>query len=250
MPVTDKLIDVVDRVSGAASYDTDTQLLTVHAVSSDTVGARTLTVTGFGPLTSGTFVSDKLDAPPVSITVKSDANGSVVVPVEISGAARAPIPVVAQAGPDQTVSAGQLVTLDGSASVGAQTFAWTSPAGIALSDPTTAKPTFTFPLYKYPANNGPLVFTVHVTSPNGSSSDARVTVTPAADVLAITAARYTTSKREWHIDGTSSLLAGQTVTVQLGGLNGQTLGTAVVDPTGAFSRCGSPRPWWAGPGKP
>jgi len=325
VPATNKLIDVVDRVSGKASYDTDTQVLTVNAVSSDTVGPRTLTVAGYGPLTDGTFTSDKLDAPPVSVTVKSDINGSVVLPVEIVGAAREPIPATAQAGPDQTVTEGQQVSLDGSASIAAKTFAWTSPAGIVLSDtnipnptftapspgtytfsltvtgpgapstatvtitvnaaqtavanagpgqtgvrrgttvtldgtkstsaatfnwtqviepgdPTvsltgakTARPTFTFPLYKYPASAGALTFNLEVASPDGSSSSATTTVTPSVDSLTITAAKYTASKKEWRIDGTSSVLAGQTMTVHLGDLSGTVLGTAVVDATGAFS---------------
>ena len=325
VPVSNKLIAVVDRVSGTATYDTGTQVLTVNAVSSDTASPRTLTVTGYGPLIASTLTSGALAAPPVSVTVKSDANGSVVLPVEISGAAQAPIPASAQAGPDQTVFEGQLVALDGSASVSAQTYSWTSPPGIALSDPTspkptftaptpgsydfsltvtgpggpstatvtitviasvnaaanagpnqtgvrrgtkitldgtgstgaatyawtqvvragdptatlagatTAQPTFTFPLYKYPANNGLLTFNLQVTSTNGSSSSARVTVTPAADSVVITAGRYTLSKREWRVDGTTSVPAGQTVTVHLAGLNGQVIGTAVVDPAGAFS---------------
>jgi hypothetical protein len=325
VPVSNKLINVVDRISGTASFDTGTQLLTVNAVSSDTAAPRVLTVTGYGQLNAGTFVSGKLDAPPVAVTVTSDANGSAVLPVEITGNAAAPIPVVAQAGPDQSVSAGQKVFLDGSASTFAQTFSWTSPAGITLVNPTsanpsftapgpgvyvftltvtgpggpstatvtitvnaavnavanagtnqtgvqrgakvtldgtkstgagtytwtqvvaagdpiaglsganTAQPTFTFPFYKSPANNGSLRFNLVVTSPNGSSSQAQVTVTPAADTLTIAKGIYTTSKKEWRIDGTSSILAGQTVTAHLGGLTGPVLGTSVVDNTGAYS---------------
>jgi hypothetical protein len=81
--------------------------MTVNAVSSDTAQPRTLTVTGYGQLSSGTFVSNVLDAPPPTVTVTSDANGSVSLPVTITGGGRAPIPVVAQAGPDQTVSSGR-----------------------------------------------------------------------------------------------------------------------------------------------
>ena len=325
VPVSSKLINVVDRVTGTASYDTGTRLLTVNAVSSDTAVPRTLTVTGYGALTAGTFVSGTLDAPPPTVTVTSDAKGSAVLPVTITGSSRAPLPVVAQAGPDQTVSAGQTVTLDGTASAFAQTFSWTSPAGISLTNPTsanptfvapapgtysftltvtgpggpstatvtitvnaavtaianagpnqtgiqrgtkvtldgsqsvgagtyawtqvvspgdptvtltganTAKPTFTFPFYKYPANNGLLQFKLVVTSPDGSSSQAQVTVTPTPDAVAISKALYTASKKEWRVDGTTNKAAGQTVTVHLGGLNGPVIGTAVVDVAGAFA---------------
>jgi hypothetical protein len=325
VPVSNKQISVVDAISGAASYDTGSQLLTVNAVSSDTASPRTLTAKGYGALASGTFVSSQLAAPPVSVTVTSDGGGSAVLPVQITGNAAAPIPVVAQAGPDQFVSAGQQVTLDGSASRNPKTFSWTSPDGITLANPTTAtpsftapapgsytftltvtgpggpssatvtitvnaattavanagpnqtgiqrgtkvtldgthstgagtyawtqvikpgdptatltgantaQPTFTFPFYKFPANNGPLSFNLTVSSPNGSSSQSQVAITPTADTIAIAKDLYTASKKEWRIDGTSTAIAGETITVHLGGLDGPVLGSAVVDVTGAFS---------------
>jgi hypothetical protein len=329
VPATVKTMAVVDRLTGTATYDTDSQMLTVNASSSDTGAPRVLTAVGYGTLTGGTFASDPLDAPPVTVTVRSDAGGSLTVPVSISGSSRAPISVVAQAGPDFTAIAGQTgVTLDGSASSGdVQGYAWTAPAGITLSDtsavkptftapqtegnysfsltvtgpggpstatvvltvlpaynavanagpnqegirrgttvtlngsastgaasyswvqktgpgdPTvtlvganTARPTFTFPFYKFPAANGPLTFELKVAGPGGSpTAPSSVSVSPAAEGLTITAARYTASKREWRVDGTSTLLGGQTVTVHLGALGGQVLGTAVVDATGAFS---------------
>ncbi|MEI2421785.1 PKD domain-containing protein, partial [Arthrospira platensis SPKY2] len=56
---------------------------------------------------------------------------------------------VADAGSDQSVLKGALVTLDGTASTdpdGDQlTYKWTAPAGITLSSTTVAKPTFTAP---------------------------------------------------------------------------------------------------------
>ena len=253
----------------------------------------------------------------------------MVIPVAITGSAQAPIAVVAQAGPDQTVSAGQSVTLDGSASIAAKTYAWTSADGISLTgantanptftapaasatplsftltvtgatgtssatvfvtvnpasnavanagpdqaavqrgtkvtldgrlstgaatylwtqvvaagDPTatltgasTAQPTFTFPLYKFPATSGALTFNLHVTSPNGTSTDDQVKVAPSADTVTIAKALYTASKKEWRIDGTSSVPAGgQTVTVHLGALSGAVIGSPIlVDATGGWS---------------
>ncbi|WP_211880370.1 PKD domain-containing protein [Pseudarthrobacter albicanus] len=330
VPASAKKIDVVDRVSGKATFNTDSGVLSVEAVSSDTAGARTLTAVGFGELAAGSLAAGPLPAPPVSVTVRSDAKGEVVIPVEVTGNARSPIPVAAQAGPDQTVQAGQNVFLDGSASSGpVSTYSWSSPSAIVLSDPnavrpsftapapgeyvfsltvngpggprtatvtvtvtaataavanagpnqqgaqrgakvtldgsgssgaatytwtqivgpgdprvtltgaSSARPAFTFPLYKYPASSGALTFKLTVGGPDGSSSDAQVTVTPRADTVAVASARYTASKREWRVDGTSSMLAGQTVTVHLGGLDGTILGTAVVDATGSFSIRGS-----------
>ncbi len=327
VPATTKLINVVDKVTGTASYDTDSQLLTVNAVSSDTAVARALTVTGYGSVTAGTFVSAQLDAPPATVTVTSDAGGSLVIPVSVTGSARAPIPVVAQAGPDQTVFAGQTVTLDGSASQAASSFTWTGP--VALTGANTAKPTFTapaasatplvftltvsgpagttstatvsvtvvaaatatvanagpdqtgiqrgtkvtldgrastgaatytwtqtggptatltganttqpsftMPLYKFPASNGPLTFDLAAALPDGSGvTHDQVSITPSNDTVTIAKALYTASKKEWRIDGTSSVPAGgQTVTVHLGALSGAVIGSPIlVDATGAWS---------------
>jgi hypothetical protein len=325
VPVSNQRINVVDAVTGTASFNTGSQQLTVNAVSSDTANSRTLTVKGYGSISSGTYVSGSIGAPPASVTVTSDAGGSAVLPVTITGNAAAPIPAIAQAGPDQTVASGQLVTLDGSASTNAQTFSWTSPPGITLhndttptptftapapgaytfqltvtgpggpssasvtitvnaavtavanagpnqtgiqrgtkvtldatkstgagtyawtqvakpGDPTvtltganTAQPTFTFPLYKFPANNGPLSFNLTVSSPDGSSSQAQVTVAPSSDTVALAKGQYTASKKEWRIDGSSNVLAGETVTVHLGGLDGPVLGTTIIEADGTFS---------------
>ncbi len=128
IPVARKSIAVVDAVSGEASYDTASKRLTVDAVSSDTASNRTLTATGFGTLSGGQLVTDEIEAPPVAVTVTSDAGGKVTLPVEISGPARDAIPVAAQAGPDQNVVTGQLVQLDASSSRGdVKTYSWESP---------------------------------------------------------------------------------------------------------------------------
>ena len=356
VPVTNRNITVVDRVSGTAVYTTGTPgtpgdpaaipaipaiaptvgSLTVNAVSSDTVraGAPALTASGFAVLPvalSLGSMSVPLDAPPESVTVASAAGGTVTLQVEMAGLPATPIPVMAMAGPDQSAFTGQVVTLDGSASTGALTYSWTSPAGITLTNPNsaaptftaptviapdsgiyafdltvtgpggpktstvtitvtavtgavanagpsqtgvqrgttvaldgrlstsaatylwtqvitpgdpiatlvganTAQPTFTFPMYKFPAKTGALTFNLRVTSLDGSFSDAPVTVTPSSDTVAIIRGTYTASKRQWRIDGTSSsVLTGQIVTVHLGPLTGPVIGTAVVSPTHAWA---------------
>jgi hypothetical protein len=73
------------------------------------------------------------------------------------------LPPTANAGADQTVAEGDLVTLDGTGSSDpnpeALTFNWTAPAGITLSDPTSPTPTFTAPFVDA---DTPLTFTLEV----------------------------------------------------------------------------------------
>jgi hypothetical protein len=344
VPVANKNIAVVDDVTGTAVYTTGTPgdptavppvqpvpgSLAVTAVSSDTFAPPVLTASGFAaagqPLVAGALAVPLQDAPPAFVTVTSSAGGTVKLPVTVTGAAYKPVPAVAQAGPDQNAAVGALVTLDGSGSTGALTYSWTSPAGIVLTNPTTAtpsftpaaadiganvftltvtglggttststvsvnvsaaaaatanagpnqtgirrgttvtlngslssvgsylwtqvvapgdptatlagattlKPTFTFPFYKSPANKGALTFNLKVTSVDGSVANSTVTVSPASDTVAVTRAVYTVSKKEWVVAGTSSVPAGQTVTVHLGLVTGPVVGTAVVDGAGAW----------------
>jgi hypothetical protein len=354
VPVALKTMPVVDQVTGTAIYTTGTPAnpaavppvaaipgsLAVNAVSSDTFAPPVLSASGFGalplplPLTLGALTVPAMDAPPVFVTVTSAAGGVAKLPVTVVGAAYAPIPALAMAGPNQAVSVGALVTLDGSSSVGALTFAWTSPAGIVLTNPTSAnptftptalslganvftltvtgagattststvtitvtagtpavanaglnqiaiqrgsvvtldgslssvgtylwtqvvaagdptatltgattlRPTFTFPFYKSPAGNGSLTFNLKVTSIDGTVANSLVTITPSKDTLVTTRAVYTVSKTTWLVAGTSSILAGQIVTVHLGLVTGPVIGTAIVDPTGAFQVRGTTPP--------
>ena len=89
-------------------------------------------------------------------------------------------PPVADAGSDQTVVAGQTVALDGSASVGAVTFAWTLSGGAPLSGAGTATPTFCA------AAPGVYTATLVVSGGGGSDADA-VTVTAVAATAALSA---------------------------------------------------------------
>jgi hypothetical protein len=81
-------------------------------------------------------------------------------------------PPVANAGPDQTVSEGTLVTLDGTGSSDPDgdllAYEWTAPAGITLSSTSAAQPTFVAP------DVGPegqtFVFTLVVRDPSGAMS--------------------------------------------------------------------------------
>lgn len=100
-------------------------------------------------------------------------------------AALAPTVLTADAGPDQTVTAGQLVELDGTDTVGATTWAWTQDPGddadviFDATDEATAR--FTAPA----PTDGPMAlhFTLDITGatpPGTASDDVTVTVNPAA----------------------------------------------------------------------
>jgi hypothetical protein len=69
---------------------------------------------------------------------------------------------------------------------------------------------------------------------DGTTANSTVTISPTTDTVAIARATYTTKTKAWVVAGTSTILAGQTITVHLGLVNGPVVGTALVDPTGAF----------------
>jgi hypothetical protein len=154
----------------------------------------------------------------------------------------------ANAGADQTVVRGRLVTLDGSASQNVESYAWSQISGpaISLTGASTAKPTFTYPNQAMPAtpgpnpafvyNNAPIVLSLKVTNPAGVDTKT-VTIRPQPDAFTGLAVRYRTGNNEWRITGNTTLLAGQRVTAVLGStLTGTVIGTPqTVDATGAFS---------------
>ncbi|HEY3752929.1 MAG TPA: hypothetical protein VGL80_27395 [Pseudonocardiaceae bacterium] len=188
--------DVTDLVTITdATYDSDAQTLTVTAASSDQAVPPTLTATGFGALGAGTETlspaipdngSDVAEpaltgavtvgtktftgvaAPPETITVKSAAGGSSSSRVRDIGSASVADPITADAGADQQVQQGQQVTLDGSASINAESFAWTQTSGpaVTLTDADKAVATFTAP-----ADAATLGFQLTVAGPAGSSTD-------------------------------------------------------------------------------
>jgi hypothetical protein len=159
------------------------------ALSSTTAPGTTFTAT-----TAGTY------------TVQLTVNGSGVnntstdtYVITVSGATAVP---VADAGPDQTgIIPTSTVTLDGTNSKFAKTFAWSQPAGqnVVLNGPTTANPTFVMPVTTTPTT---FVFTLTITDADGTPVTDTVNVTNAPGVIATPdSASYKAGSLEWRIRG-------------------------------------------------
>ncbi|MFA9388438.1 MAG: PKD domain-containing protein, partial [Prolixibacteraceae bacterium] len=144
---TDQTIDEVTLVTldGSASSDPEGDNLTYSwtapngiAISSTTIAKPTFNAPEVLTDTEYTF----------SLIVNDGLANSIAdeVKVMVKQINKAPI---ANAGTDQSVNEGTLITLDGSVSSDADgdqlTYSWTSPNGITLSSTSDAKPTFTAP---------------------------------------------------------------------------------------------------------
>src|SRR3954469_11116832 len=92
-------------------------------------------------------------------------------------------PPVANAGPDQSVTSGALVKLDGSASKDPSglplSFTWsqTSAPAVPLSNPASVNPSFTAPAVLFGAPPASLVFSLVVKDANAASAPDSVTIT-------------------------------------------------------------------------
>jgi hypothetical protein len=156
-----------------------------------------------------------------SLTV-SDTGGQVsptpaVVSVTVNPPAATTLPPIADAGANQTVAAGAVVHLNGTASsdpnipAQALTFNWTAPAGITLANAATASPTFTAPAA---AASSTLTFTLTVTNSPGGLTSAPATVTITVNPVAVPVA---------IVGPSQTVLQGSSVTLD---------GTASFDPNG------------------
>lgn len=163
----------VDFITATANYDTNSQTLAVIVSSSDLIGAPALSIEDFGvgeiiiPPTGLSTTS--LPFAPSQVTIKSTAGGTRVIDVSVTGSPDGPIPVAANAGPDQTVVVNSTVFLNGTNSTGAITsYNWIQLSGptVALTGGTTATPTFIAP-----ASQATLVFELTVDGEGGPSTD-------------------------------------------------------------------------------
>jgi hypothetical protein len=175
IPKTVKHVKVTDLVTGSAIYhngdpgpdaaNPSAGMLHVEATSSDkaTTGGPRLKVLGREIGTDGQ-IDIPVSAPTPNVKITSDKGGSIDVPVQADGPGFPPLPLTADAGPDQTVEQGVTVQLDANGSAGnIDSYQWTAPDGVTLSDSTSPTPTFTAPNAE-----GNLTFTLKVSGVDGS----------------------------------------------------------------------------------
>ena len=237
IPPTVVTTSVVDAVTiGRADYDVGASSLTVEATSSDAQTPPDLTLEDddevvIGALVGGTVTATGIDAPPVSVRVRSSAGGDAERVVALTGAAMAPIPVAAEPGPPRTVQQGQTVVLDGSGSSGeVSSFSWTQTSGpdVVLSAPKAARTTFVAP-----ATAGDLAFTLTVDGAGG----------PVTGTVVVTVAALSPPVAKAGVD--TSAEVGASVTLDGGASTGAaTLAWSQVagPPVGAITGADTTRP--------
>ena len=169
-------------LDGSASSDPDNNVITYLwtapvgiTLSSNTAVMPTFTAPEVMTDTNYTFSLVVNDG-----TLNSTSDQVVVTVKQVN---KAP---VANAGVDQSVNEGTLVTLDGSSSSDPDnnviTYLWTAPVGITLSSNTAVMPTFTAPQV---IQDTPFVFTLVVNDGtlNSASSMVTITVKPTSAIL-------------------------------------------------------------------
>jgi hypothetical protein len=237
---------VVADIAASSTDATVNQAITVDATASQgTITGATFTQT---PSTGATLVSTGTLSRTFTATAPGDYTVGVTVTgpgtnnssttsivIHVAGANTLP---VARAGTDQlNLVPTSVVTLDGTASQFASSYAWTvfSGSGITLAGANTANPTFTVPATTAPAS---WVLRLTVTNANGATATDDVTVTNDPDDLSLTQAVFKAGGAEWRVRGDAQHCSANntmTVTWNKPGTSGVTLGTAT--PTLALGVC-------------
>ena len=173
---SDQSVDegVTVTLDGSASSDPDNNTLTYLWTAP--VGITLSSITATKPTYTAPEVLTDTDFT-FSLVVNDGTASSTAdqVIVTVKQVNKAPI---ANAGPDQSVDEGVLVTLDGSSSSdpdnNALTYLWTAPVGITLSSITATKPSFTAPEV---LTNTDFTFTLVVYNGTASSTADQVIIT-------------------------------------------------------------------------
>jgi hypothetical protein len=249
-----------------ASYDGTALTVAASAVAPAAYPLRVAAGGVVGELSSPAPVSFPLSAPPASVTVSSGA-ASATAPVVVTGAAVATT-TARVASTALTAPRGVATVIDGRGSTNATTFRTvikSGPQGAVLVDETTSTPAIVLPTWAAPTDVLPRVapaatatVVTFTASGGGASSAIDVTVAPAGDTVAVSAARSVAGS-ELRVDGTSTIpgatpapdaptqvvvyARADAVPDPTGTEHGWVkVGSAAVDPTGAFSVRASPAP--------
>jgi hypothetical protein len=200
------------QLNGSASSDPDGSALT-YQWSMQTKPSGSAAALSNSTAVNPTFKADLAGTYTISLIVNDGTLSSSPSTVTVTANPAAVAPPVANAGTNQTVKQGATVQLNGSASSDPNgltlTYSWTlttKPSGsaAALSNPTTAKPTFTADVA------GSFVASLTVSNGSSSSSPSTVTVTAVAAPVA-------------NAGTSQSVTVGNTVTLN---------GSASTDPNG------------------
>ncbi|AXI10952.1 IPT/TIG domain protein [Oceanobacillus sp. 143] len=186
------------------------------------VNADTAAPSFIAPETTSTFV--------FQLTVEGEGGPSSDT-VSIEVIEFAPEPIV-DAGPDQQVQQGSLVTLSGSITGDVTTFLWEQISGPPVEIINADTPIATF---NFPKQLEELTFRFTVTGPGGQSSDT-MAVTTLPDNLTVNRVEFRTRDTEWRISGTSNVAGpGVFITIYIGNtLNGNILAEVPVNALGEW----------------
>lgn len=123
---------------------------------------------------------------------------------------------IANAGPDQTVQQGSVVTLAGSVTGFVTSYQWEQISGfpVQLINANTQSATFTFPTQPVT-----LSFQLTVRGPGGTSTDV-INVASVSENLTVTRAEFRTGNAEWRITGTSNVLRPVNISIFIGSVVG------------------------------
>jgi hypothetical protein len=197
-------------------------------------------------LGNASFTAPSLLVPSIltfSLTVTGAFGQSSSASVSVSVAAIPPIPLVANAGPNQNVAAGAQVLLDASASVGTiVSWQWTQTAGPAVAINLANAAVANFAAPNLPTQSI-LTFSVALVGEAGQTASASVTVTVApavptvTDVVTITRAQYIVSTNSWRLQGSAQQRRAQAITIYVGapGTTTRRIGSAQVGANGLWS---------------
>ena len=187
------------QIGQAVSLDGLASTGTINSFAWSVAPTTGATLTGTG--SARTFTATAAGVYTVSLTVTGAGAGNSSTDTFKITVSSPSAPPVANAGPDQTgVVPTSTVTLDGTGSTFASTFAWTQTGGpaVTLNNAKTANPTFVVPSAATPQT---FTFSLSITDVNGTPSTDSVQVTTDPDNLVFTSASYKRGGAEWRVRG-------------------------------------------------